>query len=152
MEARKQWRYVLNMLDKPFEKQQTKQMISLLAQVGAKDYREGVGLSLFFFWIVFAAGVSLFFWLNRNAKLKRRIWPVLSVLSGIIFGVICYCLTAGDGAILFIVVPAVVIISYLNTRLTCFCNSCGRTLWARPELRRPLTPPESCRYCGAKLL
>jgi hypothetical protein len=48
---------------------------------------------------------------------------------------------------LVLAVPAVAIISYMNIRMTRFCESCGRTLHRQPLFSKP----RFCSHCGAAL-
>jgi hypothetical protein len=49
--------------------------------------------------------------------------------------------------ILFLVVPAVVLISYLNIKVTKFCDNCGARLYNHTWF----APMRSCSKCGAEL-
>lgn len=52
-----------------------------------------------------------------------------------------------EPVILLIVVPAVAFISFLNIRMTKFCDSCGATLYNTAWFR----PMRFCSSCGASM-
>ena len=122
-------------------------MIPTIAQAGWKTDKGGVFAVFFVFWIALGLGSFLFFQFSRDAKLKRRIWPILIICIAIIFGCFVLYMTGGDARVLFIMIPAIILISFLNLRTTRFCNSCGKTLHRQPVFSRP----QFCPYCGAQL-
>jgi hypothetical protein len=92
---------------------------------------------------IFSAG---FFLLNNNATLKRKVWPPFVIGVGVLFlGFVA--LMGFPLEMLFIMAPAVVLITFLNLRSVKFCNACGKTLMSQ----NPLTPPKYCSRCGASL-
>jgi hypothetical protein len=99
------------------------------------------------FWLLLGLASFLFFQFNRNAALKRRVWPPFMIIIGVIFAAFLWHVTNGYSEALLFMVPAIVIISILNIRLTRFCDACGRTLHAQPFCSRPAF----CKYCGTKL-
>lgn len=122
-------------------------MIAEIAQAGWKTDKPGVLVVFFVFWTALAIGSFLFFQFNRDAKLKRRAWPVVVIGSGVIFGSFVIYFTGGDARMLFIMIPAIILISFLNLRRTRFCDSCGRTLHCQPVFSRL----QFCPHCGAQL-
>jgi len=97
-----------------------------------------------FFGVWVALGIlSLFFFLNKDAALKRKVWPAFTIATGILF--IGFLWAMGASSPLFVI--AVVIITVLNLRAAKFCDACGKTLM----MRNPLSPPQYCAKCGAKL-
>jgi hypothetical protein len=108
---------------------------------------DGVLVPAFFvLWAVLGVGSALFFWLNRDAALKRKVFPPLMIGAGVIFIGFIW-LTGAPTQFLFIAIPAVVLISFLNIRGMKFCDSCGRTIHSQ----NPFSPAEFCSKCGAKL-
>lgn len=99
------------------------------------------------FWIVLGVTSFLFFQFNRNASLKRRIWSPFVIIIGIIFASFVWHMSGGSREVFLFMLPAILIISVLNIRLTRFCQSCGRTLQAQPFS----SAGSYCKYCGAKL-
>jgi hypothetical protein len=97
-----------------------------------------------------ALGIASFFFFqfNRDSRLKRRVWPALVVGYGILFVAFVLYETRGNTLVLFLTVPAVIVISFLNLRGTRFCDSCGRTLYRQPVFSQS----QFCPYCGAPLL
>jgi hypothetical protein len=99
------------------------------------------------FWTLLGLTSFLFFQFNRNAALKRRIWPPFIIIIGVIFASFVWYTSGGRPEVLVFMLPAVALISLLNIRLTRFCQSCGRTIRAQPFS----SPGSFCKYCGAKL-
>src|SRR5687767_6638119 len=99
-------------------------------------------------WCLLGVGSFLFFHFNRNAALKRRVFPAFVVAVGLIFGGFVY-FSAGSQQpqVLYMLVPALLLISFLNIRQTRFCDSCGKTLYRQPIFSRP----RFCPHCGAEL-
>ena len=125
-------------------------MISGIAQVTNFKATPGPPLEFVVFmicWIILGIASFVFFQFNRNAALKRRIWPPFIIIIGFIFGSFVWHMSGGRSEVLLFMVPAIVIISVLNIRLTRFCQSCGRTLHAQPFS----SVGSFCKYCGATL-
>ena len=125
-------------------------MISDIAQLTNFKAAKGPPLEFVVFmicWTILGIASFLFFQFNRNAALKRRIWPPFIIIIGFIFGLFVWHMSGGRREVLLFMVPAIVIISLLNIRLTRFCQSCGRTLQAQPFS----SAGSFCKYCGAKL-
>jgi hypothetical protein len=104
-------------------------------------------------WIVLGIVSFVVFFLGKNTALKRKWFPRFMVLAGVLF-VIFTTTFAVLGSktwlslgILVITVPAVALISYLNIKMTKFCDKCGATLinsnW--------FSPMRFCSKCGAAL-
>ena len=99
-------------------------------------------------WGLLQIGSDLFFRFSRNAPLKRRIWPVLTVASGIIFGAFGFYLQGRQQPqILFVMVPAIILITALNIRTPRWCDACGKTLTRQPISSQT----QFCPHCGAEL-
>ncbi len=102
------------------------------------------------FMVVWAAlGISsfLFFHFCRNAALKRRLFPPFIVIIGVIFGCFIAYISHAYLQVLFLAIPTISLISFLNIRQTRFCDACGRTLYKQPLFSRP----QFCPRCGAEL-
>ncbi|MEO8390984.1 MAG: hypothetical protein ABI893_04590 [Polaromonas sp.] len=97
-------------------------------------------------WVVLGLGSSAFFFLNKDAALKRRVWPGFTVVTGVVFLFFVWLMGAG-AEVLLVGVPAVVLITALNLRAVRFCDSCGKTLMNQ----NPFSPPRFCSKCGAEL-
>jgi peptidoglycan/LPS O-acetylase OafA/YrhL len=102
--------------------------------------------AFFVFWILLGIGATVFFYTNKDAKLKRKVHPILSIAGGVIFLGSVYIMSDGRD-ISPIPVIAVVIIMALNIKMTRFCDTCGATLISRV----PFSSPRFCQNCGAKL-
>ncbi len=99
-------------------------------------------------WGLLGLGSALFFRFNRNASLKRRLWPTVHIIEGFLFMVVCWFGTGmHQPEMYWFMVPAVALISFLNIRSARFCDSCGRTLYRQNALSRL----PDCPHCGACL-
>jgi hypothetical protein len=104
------------------------------------------------FWRFFAVWMTLgvvsflFFQFNRNARLKRTLWPVFVITASALF--IVFMSSMGfRGPAWYIFIPAIVLITILNLRNTRFCSTCGRTIHSQ----NILSPPRFCPKCGSEL-
>lgn len=84
-------------------------------------------------WVALGLASFLFFQFNRNTALKRTVFPIFIIVIGIIFGGFVYFIMGRlHPQILYLAIPAIILISFLNIRTTRFCDSCGRTLFRQP--------------------
>jgi len=97
-------------------------------------------------WVAWCIGLFLFLYINKDAKLKRKWWPKISIATAILFIFIIYDSGAPTGFIL-LAAAILAIITVLNIRAVKFCDACGKTLTSQ----NPFSPPEFCSKCGAKL-
>jgi len=100
----------------------------------------------FVVWVFLSIGSALFFLLNRNAPLKRRVLPPFLISTGVIFIGFVW-LSGAPPAFLLIAVPGVALISFLNIRCIKFCDACGRTI----HNQNPFSPSKFCSKCGAPI-
>jgi len=98
-------------------------------------------------WAALAVASFVFFQFNRNAALKRKLWPVFTIGIAILFIAFAWLMGLRDRGLYFIV-PAVALITWLNIRFMKFCDACGRTLYPHP----PFIRYEFCPSCGGKLI
>lgn len=73
-----------------------------------------------------ALGVSGFglFFVSKNVRFKRRYFPWYVTLVGLLF--IWFGLQMGlPLRLFFILVPAVALITFINVKVTKFCDNCG---------------------------
>ena len=101
----------------------------------------------FAFWVALGLASFLFFHFNRDAALKRRVFPFFVITVGLIFGAFLIYMTRGSSQVLFLAVPMIALITFLNIRCTRFCGSCDRTLYKQPVFTRP----GFCPHCGAQV-
>lgn len=92
-------------------------------------------------WVLLGLFSASFFFLSKNAHLKRKVWPPFIVITGILFAGFVWAMG------FLIVIPAVALITFLNLRAVQFCNSCGATIMTQ----NPLSKPMFCSKCGAGL-
>ena len=109
--------------------------------------KESAFLVFFVFWALLGLSSFLFFHFNRDAKLKKRVFPFFVVGVGVIFGTFAAYTTGWHPAVLMVMLPLVGLITFLNLRTTKFCDSCGRTLY-RQSL---FGPSKFCPHCGSEL-
>lgn len=96
-------------------------------------------------WAALGLGTLAFLHFNRNAALKRRVWPLISLGSSVLF--LGFAWQMGfKGEMLFVAVPMVVLITLLNIRNTRFCDACGSTLH-----KQVISRDKFCPKCGAAL-
>ena len=99
-------------------------------------------------WVCLGLGSFLFFHFNRNTALKRQVWPVFIIAIGLMFGGFVYLMMGRQQPqVLYLMGPAIFLISFLNIRTTRFCDSCGKTLYRQPIFTRT----QFCPHCGAQL-
>jgi hypothetical protein len=100
----------------------------------------------FIFWIALGIAGSILFYFNKNVQFKKKYFRWYVILAGVLF-----TLFAGMGApwqvVLFFILPAVSLITFLNIRNTTFCDNCGRTVFNNTWFSKA----EYCAKCGAKL-
>jgi hypothetical protein len=94
---------------------------------------------VFAVWIVLGVSSGIFFFGSKNAKLKRRVFSWFIIFVGALFSLFAF-LASNELGILLIVVPAVVVISYLNYHMTKFLRL----------MRSDIDPPGMV-YTGALL-
>jgi hypothetical protein len=103
-------------------------------------------------WIVLGIASVVASWTMRAAT-KRRWMPIYVVLIGVLFlGFSTTLMYLGSRSLaslgmLFVMVPAIVLISYLNIKLTKFCDACDATLFSSNWFM----PMKFCPRCGAPL-
>lgn len=97
-------------------------------------------------WLVLGAIASYLFYFNKNVELKRKAWPLFNIFVGVLF--VGFISQMGfPQQMLFIAIPGVAIIVFLNMRSVNFCSNCGRIAQART----PLAKAEFCSHCGANV-
>jgi len=111
-------------------------------------------LILGFFIVWGAVGVTSHLYFNRpgDVALKRKWFPRVAVLSGILF-VAFVSAGLASGAVpgaavqLLLIVPATALICWLNIRMTTFCGSCESMIYSSTWW----TTLNFCPKCGADL-
>jgi len=97
-------------------------------------------------WVALGLSSAGFFLFSKNAKLKRKVWPPLVVVTSVMF--IGFAWVMGMPVNTFyLMLPAVALITLLNLRAARFCVSCGATIMSQ----NPFSKPAFCHKCGAKL-
>ena len=101
-------------------------------------------MGFFVFWMALAVAGFLLFYVNKNVAFKRRYFSWYLALAGVLF--VCLVLGTGGAAGLWLVVPAIALITFMNIHLTRFCDACGRTI-----IGQMFSRPKFCPKCGAAL-
>lgn len=117
-----------------------------LPTIAAVAQANDIFFSYFGIWFVLSILISAFFWFNKNAALKRRLWPPVMILSAFLF--LFFISQMGENApSLFIMTPLAALAAFLNIRGVRFCSECGKI-----HLPKSLFfPPKYCLKCGADL-
>jgi hypothetical protein len=97
-------------------------------------------------WVALGLFSAGFFFLNKNAPLKRKVWPPFTIAAALLFIGFIVAMDAPAPALLF-AVPGVVLITWIDLRVVRFCNSCGATIMRQ----KPFATPKFCSRCGAAL-
>lgn len=103
--------------------------------------------AFFIGWALLGLASFLFFNFNRDAKLKKRVFPVFIVGTGVVFATFAAYVTGWRLAPLLIMLPLVGLITLINLRSTKFCAGCGRTLYRQSFFG----PTKFCPHCGSDL-
>jgi hypothetical protein len=96
-------------------------------------------------WVVLWLFSAAFFFLNKNAVLKRKVRPPFVVATGVLF--LGFTWAIGFPAqVMYLAMPAVIAIPPLNLRAVQFCGFCGAT----QRSQNPFSKPAYCSRCGAQ--
>lgn len=101
-----------------------------------------IQLSTFLYAII----VSIFLHFNKNSDLKRKAFPYLLAILGILLCGLIWGDTKNDLPLIYIVV-GVSLMMMLNYKTINFCTSCGKTVFSG----NPFKPPSHCVNCGSKV-
>ena len=101
--------------------------------------------AFFVIWAALGIGGFWFFATNKDVALKKRVFPRLAIGAGVVFGLVIAAAAPWPAVLLF--TPFIGVITWLNIRMTRFCDGCGKLLinhqwWSTMKF---------CPYCGAKL-
>ena len=86
-------------------------------------------------------------YLDKNVARKKRLIPVCIVGAGAIFTLFAFLMTGGEWGAMLLVIPAVVLITFLNLRQFRVCSACGRTIHSGMWFAKA----EFCPKCGARI-
>ena len=101
---------------------------------------------LFVAWIGLGVAGFFLFFVNKNLQFKKTYFPIYIILVGALFIAFSMGLGMRPNA-LYIVVPFVVLISFLNIESTKFCDTCGGTIINQIWFGKL----DHCPKCGASL-
>ncbi len=98
-------------------------------------------------WVVFGILSFYLFFVRNDYDFKVKYFKYFSILAGVLF--IGFSVATGMPLQIFLVmVPAVILITFLNIRITRFCKNCGKTIVNNV----PFSKIDFCPKCGSKLL
>jgi len=98
-------------------------------------------------WVILGILDSMFFVLNKNSKLKKRLHPWIVLGTAVLFIAFVIWISGFEIHLFTLLIIATTVMMFLNIKLTRFCDSCGKTLF--PNLIS--WKIEFCPKCGAKL-
>jgi hypothetical protein len=107
--------------------------------------------TIFIFWIALGIIGTILFYFSKNVQFKKKYFRWYIILIGVLF---TFWIGVSEPwlVVLFFILPAVSLISFLNIKYTIFCDNCGRTVYNNPWLSNPwFSKVEYCAKCGAKL-
>jgi hypothetical protein len=97
-------------------------------------------------WIVLCVVSWGFFFFNKNGALKRKVFLPFLIGTALLF--LGFAAAMGIPLhVLPFIAAALVLITFLNYRVTRFCDTCGRSTIGQ----NPFLPPQFCSKCGAAL-
>ena len=96
-------------------------------------------------WIILMGSAVAFFYLSKNAALKRKIWPAfVSVIGAMFMGFMLFM--GAPLPFLALGTTAVLLMMAVNLKSVSFCDRC-----ARMSRGKSFSPPEICSKCGAEI-
>src|ERR1035438_1927278 len=81
-------------------------------------------------------------YLDKNIARKKRLLPVFTIGAGVIFAVFTLLMMGSNLRMLAFVIPAVVLITFLNLRQIRVCSACGKTIHSGMWLSKARSRPE----------
>lgn len=107
--------------------------------------RDAIAPAFIIVWIALAVISLALFQFSRNATRKRRLFPWAVAFSSALF--IGFMFAFGVPWVMVLgMTPFVLLIGWMNLRITRFCDSCGRTVTSGIFSRARF-----CPHCGAAL-
>lgn len=97
--------------------------------------------------LVLTAIDAYLLFVNRNAPLKRKLYPWLAALGGM--EMLVFLAVLGLPLPLYgVVIPAIIVIYFLSRAYVKVCPVCGRTVTRLDTIEDPI---RQCPYCGAHI-
>lgn len=94
-------------------------------------------------WLALGIGSTLYLRSLPTAAEKRRAYRVMVVVAGAVFGSFVTWMFPPAA---FFMLPAILLITWMNLRNTRFCDQCGKMTQVQPFQRM-----DFCPRCGAPL-
>ena len=96
-------------------------------------------------WFIFGIVSSYLFYFRNDYNFKKTYFKFFVIFTGILF--ISFAVMIGaPGFIYYYMLPAVILIAYLNIKNTVFCRNCGKTV--RENF---FSKTEFCPKCASRL-
>ena len=99
-------------------------------------------IAIMIMWGILGTTAGFWFLLDGNSALKRKLWPVLNILNGLIIFLICF---ATNGRLSLLIGAGLLVIIPLTIRYMRFCTRCDRTTYCQHLFKWPT----ACEYCGS---
>ena len=99
-----------------------------------------------FFWVLFIGARLFVFAVNIDINLKKKIWPAIIIGLGAMLLGFAYMLHFPQ-QYYWGLLPAVILIVFVNLRGFYFCVPCNRMF----ATKQVLNPPTNCEKCRRKL-
>ncbi len=97
-------------------------------------------------WGLFGLVTFLFFKFNKNARLKRVVFPIVQIALTAAFLLFIWNVWEAEiGPFFFFMVGITLVIGVVNYRSVVFCDACGASSYTK-SLKRPT----ECLSCGSK--
>jgi hypothetical protein len=98
-------------------------------------------------WIVLAIlSFAIFFPRGVKAATKRRLWPIFGIATSVLFVMFVWLMDRKTSE-LFLMLPVIALIAFINLRTIRFCPSCN-SLQRSPNF---FSAPKFCQKCGHAL-
>jgi len=95
-------------------------------------------------WLIIVIAGAIFFDRNRNATLKRRLWPLWIGGSSASF---VEAVSSALGHISIATAAIAILVGLLNLFAQKFCNGCGQSQYCN----NPFRSSNKCDHCGSPL-
>lgn len=98
-------------------------------------------------WAIFGIASFLFLRFNKNARLKRVVYPLIQIFATVYFLFVVWKMVGNDiGPVVYVFSVIAIIIGIANYRSVVFCDSCGAMSYSGTPFKRPV----ECSQCGSK--
>ncbi|MGF1748626.1 MULTISPECIES: hypothetical protein [Vibrio] len=95
-------------------------------------------------WVAFVLVGYVLFYVNKNARFKRKYYPIFSVIASVLFLFGANMMGHFTLQFLIVIVPIVSLITFMNIRGAKFCDFCGKSNFSQTLKDRKA----ECQKCG----